>query len=150
MKMSTLVVILAALLIGADDAKEAAIKQDREKMLGTWIGVSLEQDGTKLEDEAAENMSVTFDAQGKFTVKVEGDEFMTGTYKLDPTKDPKEVDYSWTQDGIQKKVVAIYKLDGDKLTVCGAEEGDETRPKEFESKSGSRRTQLTYKRDKRN
>jgi uncharacterized protein (TIGR03067 family) len=148
--MSVWLVAAAALLIAADDAKEAAVKQDREKMAGTWIGVSIEMDGNKLDDEAAENMSVTFDVEGKFTVKVDGDEFMTGNCKLDPTKDPKEVDYAWTQDGVQKRIVAIYKLDGDKLTVCGADEGDDSRPKEFASKSGSRQTQLTYKRDKRN
>lgn len=150
MRMSALLLVALALLVAADDAKEAAIKQEREKLAGTWNGVSIEQDGNKLEDDAAENMSVTFDLKGKFTVKVDGDEYMTGTCKIDPTKMPKEADYAWTQDGVQKTILAIYKLEGDRLTVCGAGEGDDSRPKEFASKSGTRQTQLTYKRDKRN
>lgn len=149
MRRSALLVAVAALLIAADDAKETKIKQEREKLAATWIGVSIEVDGNKLDDDAAENMTVTFDLNGKFTVKVDGDEYMTGTSKIDPTKDPKEVDYTWTQDGAQKRIIAIYKLDGDKLIVCGASEGDDSRPKEFVSKAGTGQTQLTYKRDKR-
>jgi uncharacterized protein (TIGR03067 family) len=66
-------------------------------------------------------------------------------YKLDETKKPKEM--TVTHDG--KTMLGIYKLEGDKLTVCIANEDDNTRPTEFVSKDGTQTMLIVMKREKK-
>ena len=60
-----------------------------------------------------------------------------GRQKLNPDKSPKEVDKAYTEGpNAGKTFVGIYKIDGDTITACFAD-NDKDRPKEFESKAGS-------------
>ena len=51
------------------------------------------------------------------------------------------------EKGSQDKVKAIYKLEGDKLTICFALDGKD-RPKEFATKDGSFTILMTWQKDK--
>jgi uncharacterized protein (TIGR03067 family) len=65
----------------------------------------------------------------------------TGEYrlKLDATKDPKWVDLSAERLG-DRTLKGIYRLDGDKLTICYAYDPDSPRPTEFKTMPGG----ITY------
>ena len=59
-----------------------------------------------------------------------------GTYKLDPTRDPKTVDWTDTiGEDAGKTLLAIYSLEGDRLVFCAAYPGQE-RPTEFRTRPG--------------
>jgi uncharacterized protein (TIGR03067 family) len=102
--------------------KDAGAK-DEDKILGAWTFVSGEKDGRKISEEELKELRVTFAAGGKVTPK-NGEKEEEGTYKLDPTKTPKEIDISVGT----KTLSGIYK------TLCM---GDE-RPTEFASTPGTR------------
>src|SRR5262249_10567251 len=62
---------------------------DEEKILGTWVLVSSSEGGQVAPAERIKDTKVTFTADGKMTVK-QGQQEQQFTYKLDPTRDPKE------------------------------------------------------------
>jgi uncharacterized protein (TIGR03067 family) len=143
-----IVTVLVGLLLGADAKKDDA-KKDAEKLQGTWKVVSGEQDG-KAQDNARDFVMV-FD-KDSFTVK-RGDEVaVKGTFKLDPSKKPKTIDMTITEDrkAQDKGKVArgIYELDKDTLKWCTAEPGGDDRPKEFVTKEGTRHMLITFQKEK--
>jgi uncharacterized protein (TIGR03067 family) len=122
--------------------KEEAPK-DEEKILGTWVFVSLEEGGQKAPEEGIKEAKAAFAADGKMTMK-QGAKEQECTYELDPAKRPKEF------NGTNAKGVAvhgIYKLEGDTLTICFARGGD--RPTEFASKEGTTDVLTVLKREKK-
>src|SRR6266542_3394396 len=59
-----------------------------------------------------------------------------GTYRLDPTKSPKTVDWlDSVGEDAGKTIPAIYSLNGDRFTFCAAYTGQE-RPTQFRTKLG--------------
>ena len=58
------------------------------------------------------------------------------TYKLDPTRDPKTIDWTDTiGEDAGKTLLAIYSLEGDRLVFCAAYPGLE-RPTAFKTRPG--------------
>jgi RNA polymerase sigma factor (sigma-70 family) len=123
-------------------AGKGAGQEDEDKIQGTWVLVSAQKGGQDMVEEELKGRKLTFTG-GKMTVKKGDREEKTATYKLDPTKMPKEID---TADG-DKRLRGIYKLDGDTLTLC-VDEGDE-RPAEFASPPGTPAELLVLKREKK-
>jgi uncharacterized protein (TIGR03067 family) len=66
------------------------------------------------------------------------------TFKLDPTKKPKEIDVSFP-DGKTGK--GIYELNGDTFKVAHGQTGD-PRPTDFVSKEGSKIAVIVFQREK--
>lgn len=58
------------------------------------------------------------------------------TFRIDPGKTPKELDLRNTAKGKMETWRAIYKIDGDTLTVCQAEDSTGARPKAFKATKG--------------
>ena len=80
----------------------------------------------------------------------EGDLKIKGEIKLDQTKTPKEWDWTKfeTPDGRDvKDNLAIYKLDGDKLTMCSGGPGN-PRPTEFKDGDGGEPSVIEFTRVK--
>jgi uncharacterized protein (TIGR03067 family) len=109
---------------------------DRERLQGTWQVVEI-----SLRGEASEKVP---EDQGKRVRAVfTGDQLewrgFKMTYTLDPTKAPKQMDWSPVEaEEKAGKVLAIYELDGDTLKVCMANPGVD-RPGEFKSVAGGNR-----------
>jgi uncharacterized protein (TIGR03067 family) len=139
-----ILVVLAVSLLGADEQK-ADSKKDLEQLKGTWNVESITVDGAKKEDLTGGKF--TFDGD-KMMIKL-GDMIHEGTFKLDASKEPKQIDVT-PGDGPDKDKLleGIYFLSKDELKLCiGHHSGDE-RPKDFESKEGSKGLLIVLKRDK--
>ena len=131
--------LLLGLLVGADKAKDEATIE------GTWVVVAVTKDGK--DDEDIKGDKVTF-KDGKVHIKnADKNKDEQGTYKLDETAKPKAIDFMLA--GNDKTIVAIYKVEGDKLTVCVSHKQDGSRPTEFTAKEGSGQILVELKREKK-
>jgi uncharacterized protein (TIGR03067 family) len=145
------VCLIATLLLlsgsaGLVHADGNAAAQELKKLQGTWVVVEAERDGAPL-DRIKGNKLVVKDNQ--FTVVTPSAE-LKGDLKLDPDKAPKAIDF-YHQEGLlrDKKWEGIYKLDGDKLTLCYAEaDSGKDRPDEFTAQEGSNRLLIVVERKK--
>jgi len=139
MKLSVFFVALCTGLCFAADAKEDAAK-DKEKLQGTWQVVGGEEQGEKIADAKLKMADMRFIIDGD---KIRKEKGKGGTFKLDPTKKPKEIDLSDDKETVK----GIYSLDGDTLKFCVASAGND-RPTDFTTKKGDGRGLFVLKRDK--
>jgi uncharacterized protein (TIGR03067 family) len=131
-----LAVLAIGWLIGADDAKQDA-KKDQEGLQGTWKIARQESDGkTEPEDVLKKYEFVVKGTQ--YALKVDGQEVEAGTIQLDPTKKPKTIDFKIAKGNDSGKTqLGIYELDKDSFKMCLMQPGKEERPKEMSAKAGS-------------
>src|SRR5262249_6681620 len=138
--MKKLLVVLAVVLLGADDAK-----QDQDKLQGDWVLELAERDGERLPEEIAKTYKRNIKTD-KFIVTGDRQTLAQGSFKLEPSKKPKTMDIKL--DGADSPVQGIYEITGDTFKICYAAPGQE-RPKEFSTKAGSGHTLGVWKRAKK-
>src|SRR5262249_7989323 len=114
----------------------------RDRLQGTWVPVSAEKGGKPAPEAVLTSVKVTFSGD-RLTVQVEG-ETKKGTFRLDPTRSPKQIDLM--RDG-QEPTEGIYRLDRDRLGIC-LDDARRGRPTEFKSPPGPAHTLLVMRRDK--
>ena len=140
--LSLVAVSLFAWPLAADGpSKDNGTKDELAKLQGTWLTVSLVNNGKKLVDDKAppkEGSTPKFVYEGnKWLVKVEGKTVASGVFKIDATKSSKEIDImDETGAKNDKTKLGIYEIDGDRYKFCLAPAG-KPRPKDFTSKEGS-------------
>jgi uncharacterized protein (TIGR03067 family) len=147
---SVVAVTLAAIatIAFADDAKEAAIKKDRKQIKGTWRIIELIIDGNKSAEEDARKLTVVNGADGTWILRDEDREINRGTSTIDPTKKPKNIDFTVTEgDGKGNQHKGIYDLGKKTRRLCFAPAGKE-RPTEFSSVPGSGIILVNFERKK--
>jgi uncharacterized protein (TIGR03067 family) len=85
---------------------------------------------------------------GKYKLELGGQKD-EGTFSVDPSKKPAEMDIKGVEGPNKGKTIkAIYKLDGDTVSICyGLGGGD--RPTKFETKDGTMQFLAVYKREKK-
>ena len=132
--ISVLIVLTIPVLLVAGDDDD--VKKEIKALQGSWKAVALEAGGMPLPKELVPDFTYTIAADGKATGKMAKTEY-AATMTVNPKSDPKTIDNvheSGPQKG--KKQFGVYKLEGDKLTVCmtapGAAVAD--RPKDFTTK----------------
>jgi uncharacterized protein (TIGR03067 family) len=132
----------AACLIGADDAAK-----EYERFEGTWKFASLEMNGMKLPLDALKKASLTLKGD-QFTYD-EGSGVSKGTFKIDPGKNPKTIDITFTE-GPSKgdALLGIYELEGDVYKVCLGMKGAK-RPTEFSATKDSQQVLEILHREKK-
>jgi uncharacterized protein (TIGR03067 family) len=145
---SLVLVVLA--LLGAD-AKETALKGDLKKLQGDWKATSIVYNGDTLPADAEGKVKLTFKGkvgtlQANKTIK---SEYSRLEFTLDETTKPRCMDVGVLVGG-QKGLTleAIYKLDGDKLTICTKVLGM-NRPGKFESPGGESTALIVLERVKK-
>jgi uncharacterized protein (TIGR03067 family) len=144
--IAVLIVGLAAitetLLLGDD------VKSESEKMAGIWTCSSAINDCKPLPDEIVRELRLTLTKDRGYKTERGKQVLFDSTYKLDGAQKPKQIDMIGTEgENRSKTAQGIYALDGDTLTICYTMPGGE-RPKEFESKPGSKATLVVWKRAK--
>jgi len=127
---------------------EAGTKQEMEKFQGTWSVASVEVDGKPIREKLRKQLTMTF-AGNKYTLKIGDDVVVEGTFKLDPSKNPKTIDEAETSGPNKGSVsLGIYKWDGDDLTICFGANNDKNRPTKFSSERGTKHELVSLKRAK--
>jgi len=122
-----------------------AAKQDQAALQGEWSMVSGERGGSAMPDAMVKTGKRLFKGD-ELTVTVGGMTIMKATVTLDPTKQPKAIDYKITDGPNKGKTqLGIYELKDDTVKFCFSNPGDE-RPAAFETKSGDGRTLSVWKR----
>ncbi len=112
---------------------------------GTWAVTSFVRDGVETPKEIA--TSIVRIVEGDHVVwKREGKSFAGTSIVLDRSTEPRSIDV--IPDGGQlkdKRVLGIYKLEGDILTICMAGP-DQARPQAFVAEKGSGLTLMVFRR----
>jgi uncharacterized protein (TIGR03067 family) len=116
----------------AADGKDDAVKPERDAIQGKWLFHELTVAGINVPDKERKLLHFDF-KENKVTYddKVGGP--FKGSYTLDPTKSPANLDLTFEYDGKLYTVRSIYELKGDMLTLCFSSGEDTPRPKAFEA-----------------
>ena len=122
--------LLLLVVLGAQGDPDQAIKQDLKALQGTWVLTAMEANGIEVPPAKLQGTEMTI-KDDQYIVKVKDREFKV-TLKLDPTKDPKEIDMIF-QEGANKEKVhkGIYKIEKDEFKLCRGLNPDQERPNQF-------------------
>jgi len=136
-----------ALTLGAPALKDPPKKP--HNIVGEWVVESTMSAG-KARPLTGDPLKYVFTTDGKWTVyrgerKIGGDQ---RGYFTDTKRDPPTIDLTTdTSDQETRKTLGIFKVEGDKLTLCiGRINGD--RPKAFEATAEAPATLYVFKRVK--
>jgi uncharacterized protein (TIGR03067 family) len=136
MKRAIGLVLVLAFPVGLSAEDAGDVTKELKALEGKWKTVAVEAGGKPFPKDAIPDFTFTVGAGGKSTGKFPQGDYQA-TITVNPKKSPRTID-SLHESGAQKgkKQYGIYKLEGDKWTVCmtrpGVAEGD--RPKDFDTK----------------
>jgi uncharacterized protein (TIGR03067 family) len=117
-------------------------KKDAASVVGEWVAESAVEKGRPRQPPPGTTWAFT--AAGKSVLTLGGRDPAEGTYKADAGKAPAELDVSAGPTG--KPLRAIFRVDGDTLTVALVDGGEGDRPTAFESPAGSKVILMVLKR----
>ena len=124
---------LAVLCCVSAAPKGDAAKTDQQTIQGTWKFVSVLDQGKEQPWPEGNRLVITSDI---LKIVYPKDDSKGWKYTIDPSKDPKEMDWMVEIDpGHPILHLAIYALEGDTLKICSTAQG-KPRPTTFESKKG--------------
>lgn len=128
--------VLVLSIAAAQDADNGeSMNKELKALEGTWKTVAMEAGGQPLPKESLPEFTFIVGAGGKSVAKMaQGEEQATIT--VDPTKSPRTIDNLHESGATKGKTqYGIYKLEGDKWTVCMTRPGvpPEDRPKSFDT-----------------
>jgi uncharacterized protein (TIGR03067 family) len=148
MRVLTSFCVLCAIAFAvADDAKKDDAKKEETKLEGKWTAVSVKVAGKATPDGDAKLFKFTFEEK-TFTHVVRGN-LLEGEFSIDDSKSPKTIDFDIKKGrGEGKKQLAIFKIEGDKLTLVAAMPGEKDRPTTFKVTEGSNLIEAVFERDK--
>lgn len=124
---------------------EEAIDGEMKLLSGEWERVSaVFADGREIQRvEGPYRLKIT---DGRWEKSIEGQVF-GGTFTLNPSAAPRAIDFEFKgNDGGNRIILAIYRVDGDELTICSSP-GE--RPTGLEVREGGRGVIEVYKRAKK-
>jgi uncharacterized protein (TIGR03067 family) len=137
--------LIVLCLCTATHPAQTSLHPELKSHEGTWTAVSFRRDGQDTPDEIVR--SITRSVQGDHVVwRREGKSFAGTTIILNPSVKPSAIDV--IPDGGPSRgtrVLGIYRLETDKLTICMADAG-QPRPREFKAEKGSNQTLMVFAR----
>ncbi len=134
------------LFFGAQDAKEAAIKE-HARFEGVWRFAVVEVEGTRQPEAPFATNKIIIRGDGSYIV-VQGKRITRGQFKVDPTKTPKHFDVTITDGPAKGRTFsAIYELNDDTYKFCAFLRGKD-RPSALTSEPGGGTMLQVLKREK--
>lgn len=156
-----LLALVLTLAGGAARAEAPEIDAERKALNGTWEATHRERGGENkaipspgvVEKRIAltfsgESVTVTIDLPVGDGTQGVNEVAVRGTYRIDPSKTPAELELVFKPDGREIKIPGIYRLGTDSLVVASPQPGKGERPKDFKSKEGDGVDVISYKRVK--
>jgi len=145
MRWTMLGLMAAGLLVAPSARGQEIVKKEMDRLQGTWIFDSFEENGQKTPAADLKNKRIFFGAN-QFIIK-NGDELVqVGQLKLDPVDGHRDIDATVVAGQHKGNTMrGIYMFKGDLLKVCIDPEGNE-RPKEFKTSADSGLFLAVYKR----
>ena len=129
-------------------ADDETVKAELARHQGTWRASTSVYDGQDAPAEIVRSITRTVE-KDHVVWKRDGKSFAGTTIAIDPSRGPKTIDV--IPDGGKnrcERVLGIYKLDGDTLTICMAAPG-QPRPTALRAEKGSGWTLRTFRREGR-
>lgn len=123
----------------------AGPKPDLGALEGSWTVDRMEQQGKKFPTDLVARVRLEINGDEFLFINGKTDEFTAKVTKFDPSGSPRSFDL--TRDEPRQTIKAIYKLDGDVLTVCTNARG--VRPTEFATDPRSANVLTVYRRGPR-
>ncbi len=118
---------------------------DLDTLQGTWRVTTVETEGAVVSPMGFENATITIRGE-TFVSRGMGDDY-AGTIEVFRGTKPRAFDLHFTQGPpAGRKNLGIYKLDGDRWTICLATRGDD-RPKRFATRADSGHALETLQRE---
>jgi len=149
-----LMVLAVALLLGADTQKDDKVKEESNKLQGTWGVTAAERDGSKTPDDEIKKITLTIKGDKLTARRTENagkpeEKVYEMSFTIDPTQKPKWIDVTYT-DGERKgeSSQGIYELEGDGSTLKICMSRGNIRPNDFETKGEPQRHLMVLKRKK--
>jgi uncharacterized protein (TIGR03067 family) len=142
MKKFVVLALVVGFLVGADDPKKDKGKKAATALEGTWLIVSVTEDGKDRNE--SKDAHLVFQGEN-LTLKARERE-RKATFKIDPKK--KTIDIIPTDRTRKEDLIkGIYQLKGDDLKLCHSAPGQD-RPKDFTAEKGSKNVLAVLKRVK--
>jgi len=121
-------------------------REDRAWIVGTWRVTELQINGNRGKPEDIRPLTVTNEADGTWVLRSAGKEISRGTSMIDPTKNPKTIDFTATSGAAAgEKFRGIYEYGKSTRKMCFAPATKE-RPTNYQADAGSERISLTFER----
>jgi len=116
--MASMVLLVGGFCLGQDNQEK---KDDKDRLQGEWVATSF--NGNEIKGGNGGTLVVKRD---------EWKEFRTFKFKIDATKNPKQIDITGNVVvGRESTFAGIYKIEGDTLTFCRSSRAGAERPTEF-------------------
>jgi uncharacterized protein (TIGR03067 family) len=139
------VLALAVLLLTA--AEPEAVRQELQRLRGTWVVVAAEQDGQPL-DRIKGGKLILSDTS--FAIHTASGVTLKGDYRIDPSQKPRHMDLDHQEGMLRDKTwKGIYEVEGDRLRLCYvAADSAQPRPDSFTTAADSDRLLVVLERVK--
>jgi uncharacterized protein (TIGR03067 family) len=143
--LAVFALLLATAAIADDKPARPGAKPDALGIRGNWEIESWQEGGVDAAVVAGMRFRITAD---KLIVQKDKQDAMAMQYTLDESKTPKAMDTTHELDpGKPIEQLAVYSLEGDKLTICLAPAGA-ARPTKLTSDKGDKFSRFVLKRAK--
>ena len=137
--------VAIGLLVG--QPKKDEVKDPALELQGGWKMVLLFVSGEEVPADQAQSGELVV-VDNEYRPKL-GATVEASTFKIDATKKPKAIDFTYTSGFSKGKTIkGIYKIDGDDLTICRGLSPENDRPDEFAAPTGSELLLVVWKRSK--
>jgi uncharacterized protein (TIGR03067 family) len=146
-KRSLLFLLVVSCLPSAAAAGDAAVRAELKKLQGVWRPVLLRRAGETVADTSLPG--ARFEVKGDALRFNAGDKILLDVrVRVNPGKVPAEIDLLPAPDSRKGKAVrAIYRLEGNRLTLCWPLGEDQSRPTTFAGSGGRDTAILTLERE---
>jgi uncharacterized protein (TIGR03067 family) len=149
MKTSIGLGVLAMLLAAQNSDLKELIRKDQERLQGTWRIIAAESTGERVPSKDLGELFLIFDGD---SIQVQEDKKKQDryTFRLNPERKPKEIDFSYTKGPKKGRTDrAIYLFQGDRLTFCIQEDETQARPKDFNTEPNTALSMVVLERVKK-